>query len=155
MNVLNNRQDAEESVNAAYLGVWNTVPPQKPQSLSAYVGKIVKNISLDRYSASNAIKRSSNYGAAFSELEDCLSSVDTLEDEYNSNELRESINDFLALLDKESRVLFVRRYWYSDSVAEIAGRLGITENNTRVKCSRLRERLRKYLAEKEALPDEK
>lgn len=149
MNVLNNRQDAEESANSAYLGVWNTIPPQRPKSLSAYLSKIVRNISIDRYYAKTAKKRGSKYDVAFSELENCLSSVDSVEGEYSANELRESLNCFLASLDKENRVLFVRRYWYSDSMSEIADRLGITENSARVKCSRLLKRLRKFLAEKE------
>ncbi len=144
-NILHNPLDAEECVNDAYLGVWNTIPPQKPELLLAYVCRIVRNISVAKYHAVTAVKRNSNYDAALDELEGCFASVDTVESELAVRELSHAINGFLASLDQESRIIFVWRYWYADSVTVIAARLRRSENSVSVRLFRIREKLKKYL----------
>lgn len=150
-NILNNRQDAEECVNDAYLGAWNAIPPAKPNPLLAFVCKIVRNISLKRYEQNTAEKRNSHYDMAMEELEDCLTSPSNIEQEIAERELTEIIEAFLDSLSQENRVIFIRRYWFSDTYADIAGRVGLTEKNVSVRLTRIRKELRKYLTEREVL----
>lgn len=145
LNILGNRQDAEECVNDAYLGLWNAIPPEKPHPLSGYVCRIVRNLSLKKYHANTAEKRNSSYDAALDELEDCLSAPETTESALSAKELTSLLNAFLGTLSKEDRMLFLRRYWFSDSVAELAKSFGISENNTSVRLSRIRGKLKQYL----------
>ena len=148
MNILKNDSDAEECVNDAYLGAWNTIPPQRPDPLLAYIGRIVRNISITRYHANTASKRNSYYDTTLTELEDCLSDPHSPIDDMAFEELSKEINAFLLALDKESRVMFVRRYWFSDEVEVIADTVGRTPHYVSVKLFRIRARLRKYLMKK-------
>ncbi len=150
-NILGNRSDAEECVNDAYLGAWNAIPPAKPNPLLAFVCKIVRNISLKRYKQNIAAKRNSSYDVAMEELEDCLSSSTTIEDEIAEQELTGIIESFLDSLSKENRVIFLRRYWFSDTYADIAKQVGLTEKNVSVRLTRLRKELREYLSERGVL----
>lgn len=144
-NILNSRQDAEECVNDAYLGAWNTIPPENPNPLRTYICRIVRNLSIMRYHSNTAKKRNSYYDAALDELEDCITSASSVEDEISVRELSRLLDAFLDNLDVENRVIFVRRYWYSDSVSEIAERLGVSSNNISVRLSRIRSKLKKFL----------
>lgn len=144
-NILNNALDAEECVNDAYLGTWNSIPPQRPNPLLTYVCRIVRNLSIKKYHANTAIKRNSYYDIALEELEDCLPSSNTTDKEFDAKELAKIIDDFLDTLDRDNRVMFVRRYWFSDSLSEIAKMFGITEHNASVRLSRIREKMKKYL----------
>ncbi|MCI8549935.1 MAG: sigma-70 family RNA polymerase sigma factor [Lachnospiraceae bacterium] len=144
-NILGNSRDAEECVNDAYLGVWKRIPPENPKPLSAYLFKIVRNLSIARYHANTAKKRNSFYDVALEELEGCLESSATVEEEISVRELSRLLDLFLKRESRENRIMFVRRYWYSDSVLEIAGKFGISENNASVRLSRIRNRLRKFL----------
>lgn len=148
-NILRNQQDAEECVNDAYLGVWNAIPPASPNPLLAFVCKIVRNVSLKRYEQNTAVKRNSIYDVAMEELEDCLVSPSTVEDEIAESELTKIIEAFIDSLSKENRVIFVRRYWFSDTYSDIAGRVGMTEKNVSVRLTRIRKELRAYLKERE------
>lgn len=145
LNILNNVQDAEECVNDAYLGVWNNIPPQKPHSLLTYVCRIVRNLSIKKYYSNTALKRNSHYDIAFEELEDCIFSPDSFDRDYSSKELAKIINDFLDTLDKDNRVMFVRRYWFSNSLTELAKMFDITEHNASVRLFRIRAKMKKYL----------
>lgn len=144
-NILNSTQDAEECVNDAYLGVWNTVPPQDPSPLLSYVCRIVRNLSIKKYRANTAAKRNSIYDVALDEFENCFPSSVSADDEFNASETARIINEFLESLDKENRIIFVRRYWYSDSITDIAKQFGRNEHNISVRLSRIREKLRKHL----------
>lgn len=144
-NILNNPSDAEECVNDAYLGVWNTIPPKKPDPLLAYVCRIVRNISITRYHANTALKRNSVYDVALDELEDCLGSGSDVEEELSVKELSRLIDRFLYTLDQENRIMFVRRYWYADSIADIARRMKLSDNSVSVRLSRIRGKLKQYL----------
>lgn len=144
-NILNNPQDVEECVNDAYLGAWNTIPPQNPNPLLTYICRIVRNLSVKKYHANTAVKRNSFYDRALSELEDCLSSPATIESELSAKELSGLLDTFLDVLDQESRIMFVRRYWYSDAVSDIAARFQISSNNVSVRLFRIRGKLKKFL----------
>ncbi len=144
-NILNNTLDAEECVNDAYLGAWNTIPPNHPDSLLAYVCRIVRNLSIAKYHKNTALKRNSIYDAALDELEECLASEKNVEGELLAKELSCLIDHFLDTLNQQNRVLFVRRYWYSDSIADIAMRMKLSENNVSVRLSRIRKKLKQYL----------
>ncbi len=144
-NILKNRMDAEESVNDVYLAVWNTVPPQNPDPLLTYLIRIVRNISIKRYHKNSAIKRNSYYDIALSELENSLSDIESVEEKYEVKELAETINTFLDKIDKKNRRIFVRRYYFADSIEEIAKKFSLSENNVSVRLHRLRNKLKKYL----------
>ena len=146
-NILKNDLDAEESVNDTFLAAWNTIPPKKPDPLKTYILRIVRNISIAKYHANTSIKRNSYYDVALEELENCLISPATVEQEIAESELSKHIDCFLDTLDKESRVMFVRRYWYSDSISDIAEMFHISNNNVSVRLSRIRDKLKKYLKE--------
>lgn len=144
-NILNNSLDAEECVNDAYLGAWNSIPPQKPIPLLAYICRIVRNLSIKRYHKNTSIKRNSFYDAALDELEECIASAETVETALSARELTRLIDCFLDSLDADSRILFVRRYWYACSVAELAEQFNLKHNTVSVRLSRIRARLRSYL----------
>ena len=148
-NILNNTQDAEECVNDAYLGTWNAIPPQRPNPLLTFLCKIVRNLSIMRYHANTAMKRNSSYDVALDELKDTLSSPTTPEGELDAKTLAELLKRFLDGLSEENRVIFMRRYWFSDTCAQIGERVGLTEKNVSVRLARTRKRLRDYLKEKE------
>lgn len=148
-NIVNNRQDAEECVNDAYLGAWNAIPPSKPNPLLAYICKIVRNISLKNYYRKEASKRNSAYTIAMEEIETCIAGPNTVEDEIEARELARIIERFLDTLTVENRVIFMRRYWFSDSCKDIAGFVGLSEKNVTVRLSRIRQKMKSYLAESE------
>ena len=149
-HILNNRQDAEECVNDAYLGAWNTIPPQNPNPLLSYICRIVRNLAIKKYHANSALKRNSHYDIALDELEECIQTNETVENELAVKELAEAINQFLSTLSKENRMMFVRRYWFSDSVADIAEMFEISSRNVSLRLLRVRKGLKKYL-EKEGI----
>ena len=144
-NILKNDLDAEECVNDTYLAAWNTIPPQKPNPLRTYIFRIVRNISIARYHANASVKRNSIYDVALDELESCLAAALTVEQEISAEELSLQIDRFLDTLDKENRVMFVRRYWYSDSISDIAEMFQITNHNVSVRLSRTRNKLKTHL----------
>lgn len=144
-NILKNTLDAEECVNDAYLAAWNTIPPQRPDPLRAYLFRIVRNIAITRYHANTAEKRNSYYDAALAELEGCLAASDSVEDIIDADELSRQIDRFLAALDRESRMLFVRRYWYADSIESLAVRFHLQKNAVSVRLWRIREKLKIHL----------
>lgn len=150
-NILHNDLDAEECVNDAYLGTWNAIPPQRPNPLLTFLCKIVRNLSIMRHHTNTAMKRNSIYDVALDEIEDCLSSPETVEKELETKELARNIEGFLDTLTEENRVIFMRRYWFSDSYADIAERVGMTEKNVFVRLTRTRKQMRDYLIERGVL----
>ena len=144
-NILNNPQDVEECSNDTYLQTWNRIPPTRPVHLGAYVCRIARNICLKRYHANTAVKRNSYYDVALEELEGTVPALSTVETDYGARELTAYLNRFLQCSSKEDRYLFLRRYWYGDGLAEIAGDLGITPHSASVRLFRLRQKLQKFL----------
>ena len=145
-NILSLHEDAEECVNDAYLGVWNSVPPQRPDPLRSFLCRIVRNLSISRYHANTAKKRNSSYDVALEELEGILSGG-SAEEALDERELSRSINRFLDLLEEKTRVMFVLRYYHACPVADIARRMGLRPNNVSVRLLRTREKLREHLRE--------
>lgn len=148
-NIVNSRQDAEECVNDAYLGAWNAIPPAKPNPLLTYICKIVRNISLKIYYRKEAAKRNSTYTIAMEEMEACIADPNTVEAEIEARELARIIESFLDTLTVENRVIFMRRYWFSDSCKDIAEFVGLSEKNISVRLTRIRQKMKNYLAERE------
>ena len=148
-NIVNSRQDAEECVNDAYLGAWNAIPPAHPNPLLSYIVKIVRNISLKIYWRKEAAKRNSIYTIAMQEIEACIADQKTVEDEIEARELARIIEDFLDTLTLENRVIFMRRYWFADSYKDIAEFAGLSEKNISVRLTRIREKMKQYLIERE------
>ena len=148
-NILNSRQDAEECVNDAYLGAWNAIPPAKPSPLLAFICKIVRNISLKIHYRKGAAKRNSTYTIAMEEIEACIADPNTVEAEIEARELARIMESFLDTLTVENRVIFMRRYWFSDSCKDIAEFVGLTEKNISVRLTRIRQKMKNYLAERE------
>ena len=148
-NIVGSRQDAEECVNDAYLGAWNAIPPAKPDPLLTYICKIVRNISLKSYYRKAAAKRSSRCTIAMEEIEACTADPNTVEAELEARELSHIIESFLDTLTVENRVIFMRRYWFFDSCKDIAELTGLTEKNVSVRLTRIRRKLKSYLAERE------
>lgn len=149
--IVNDKQDAEECVNDAYLGAWNAIPPARPDPLQAYVCKIVRNLSLKLYYRKNAVKRGSVYEVAMEELENYLSVPDTVEAEIEAGELAHIIESFLDTLTVENRVIFMRRYAYLDTYSDIAARMGLSEKNVSVRLTRIRRKMKQYLMERGVL----
>ena len=144
-NILKNDLDAEECVNDTYLAAWNTIPPQNPDPLRTYIFRIVRNTAIAKYHANTSEKRNSYYDVALEELENCLAASSTVEQEIAADELSKQIDCFLATLDEDSQMLFVRRYWYSDSISDLAERFHISNSNVSVRLSRIRNKLQIYL----------
>ena len=147
MNILHIREEAEECVNESYLSAWNQIPPDRPAKLLPYLGRIARCLALNRYDYLNAQKRGTDFILQLSELEDCLSSGDTTQQQVDNQALSQAISAFLKSQDIESRNMFIRRYWYSDSVKEIAKRYGVRESKVKSQLFRLRGRLKNYLIE--------
>lgn len=126
-NIVNSRRDAEECVNDAYLGAWNAIPPTRPEPLLSYIVKIVRNVSLKIYYRKEAAKRNSTYTVAMQEAEACIADQKTVEDEVEARELARIIESFLDTLTTKERIIFMRRYAYIDTYADIAKRMGISE----------------------------
>lgn len=145
-NILESREDAEECVNDTYLRAWNSMPPHRPEALAAFLGKITRNLSFNRYRYDHAGKRGGGQiPAVLDELAEVVSDTHDVEREIDRRELIRAVNAFLDSLPREKRRLFVRRYWYSESIAAIARELHMTENHVSVTLNRLRGKLRGYL----------
>ena len=144
-NILGNEEDAEECINDAYYALWNNIPPANPDPLSTYLGKIVRNISISRYNSNLAKKRNSYYDVALEELQDCFVADINVEDEAIINSMTASVNSFLRGLKEIDRKMFVRRYWYSESIEMIAQEYGMSKNKVAVKLHRIRKKLYAYL----------
>ena len=148
-NILYNNEDSEECVNDTYGRAWDSMPPQRPSLLSAFLGKITRNISLNRYKENHAQKRSGDrFAVVLDELGELASSDPGPEENVIEGELTKAVNSFLAGLPKDKRVMFVRRYWYADDIGSIAERMNTSENNVSVALRRIRIKLQEYLSER-------
>lgn len=144
MNILNDPRDAEESVNDTYLAVWNAIPPRRPDPLSGFVYKTGRNIALNQLRANTARKRDNSYDLSLDELAGCLAGPG-MDEALDARALGQAIDAFLDTLSKENRVLFLRRYWFGDSVKNIAHAAGLSVNVVSVRLSRTREKLKDHL----------
>ena len=146
--ILRNEEDAEECVSDTYAGAWQAMPPHRPSVLSAFLGKITRRISISLWRKRSAEKRGGGETAlALDELEECVSGEGDAESEAERRELREKLNAFLRALPPTERQVFMRRYWYMDPVADIAGRFACSESRIRSMLYRTRKKLRAMLEE--------
>ena len=144
-NILNNREDAEESVSDTYMETWKSIPPKRPKYFYAFLASICRNMSFNRLDWRLAAKRNAEVVALTQEMEMCI--PDTRQEvEMDRRELRRVLESFLETLSKESRLIFLRRYLYVDTVAEIAARYGISESKVKTQLHRTRAKLHTYLA---------
>ena len=148
IDILGNEQDAEECINDAYLCLWNTVPPERPILFASYLYKIVRNLSMKRFTRNTAEKRSHVFAELVMELEDYFPSPETVESEFEGKELARAIEEFLDTLTKENRKVFLRRYWFSQSYEQISRDLGMSKGNISMRLVRTRAKLRKFLEER-------
>lgn len=145
-NILFDTEDSEECVNDTYMKAWNTIPPQKPKILRTFLGKITRRLAIDIFRRKHAEKRGySEYALSLSELDECIPDKYSAESEFEYNQLSESINLFLASLSKENRDIFVCRYFYSDSIKEIASFFGTSESKIKSSLFRSRKALKDQL----------
>ena len=145
-NILGNPSDAEECVNDTYLRAWNAIPPERPRELKLFLAKITRNLALNRYFAAKSEKRGGGeMTVALSEVEDFISDGASLDEGICAKELAAHLRRFLLTQSSRDRAIFVCRYFYFESVPDIAAAKGISENNVYLILSRMREKLKKYL----------
>ena len=142
-HILDSREDAEEVVNDTYLKTWKSIPPERPNSLCAFVCRIARNLSLNRLRDLRREKRNQGLTVSFEELEACIPAA--MED---AGELASLLNSFLESLDETNRVLFMGRYWYSYAIDDLAAQMGLTDKAVYMRLHKTREKLRAYLAER-------
>lgn len=151
-NILRNQQDAEECVNDAYLMAWDSIPPHRPEKLAAFLGKITRNLALNRYKGINSQKRGAGQTeVALSELEECIPSGVRVEQGVEDRLLTAAIEKFLFAQPELKRKLFVRRYWYLSSIRELADEYGMSESKITSLLFRMRKKLRRCLAKEDIL----
>ena len=145
MNILCSSRDAEECVNDTYLALWNAIPPEHPDPLCAYTYRVGRNIALKKLRDTSAQMRNSTYDLSLDELADCIPD-NCVWDTLDARELGRSIDRFLNTQTKENRVIFLRRYWFGDSVKTIARDMGMKESAISVRLNRLRHALKNHLS---------
>ena len=143
MSILSSRQDAEECVSDTYLKTWHSIPPTRPRSLQAFLGRIVKNLSINRYHENKAQKRNRDFDLSLSELEECIAAPDS-----RAEELPALFDEFLGELEPLERKLFCGRYWHSYSMDTLARAYGLTVNAVTLRIARTRSKLRAFLEER-------
>lgn len=147
-NILGDPEDVEECVSDTYLRAWNAIPPHRPQILPAFLGRITRNLALNRYRHSRADKRGGGRLPAVLEELSFVTGGEDAEQALDRREVVDAVNSFLAGLPARKRTIFLCRYWYLDSIAEIGARFGMTEGSVSVTLSRLRRKLRVHLLER-------
>lgn len=147
-HILHSTEDSEEYVNDTWLRAWNAIPPQRPKALKLFLAKITRNLAFDKFKALSAEKRGgSETDIILSELEQCIADNTDVEGGYIAKELGETINQFVSSLPPQERNLFIRRYFFAESISEIAQKYTMTENHVSVKLRRIRQKLKKHLTE--------
>lgn len=144
-NLLGNVEDVEECLNDTWFAAWNRIPPERPVKLAVYLGRITRNIAMDRYDYNHATKRKGNFDQMLSELEECAVTVDSAQKQYEDGETARLISRFLKEQEALKRVIFIRRYWYGDSIAMIAGQFAMSQSKVKSMLHRMRKALKAYL----------
>ena len=144
-NILGNMQDAEECVNDTWLAAWNCIPPEIPAKLCTFVCRIARNLATKKYHSNTAEKRNSRYDLALDELAECIPDLKTVEDAYSAKELAGIINSFLDTLSYQDKFIFMRRYWYADSLTAIMKMTNMSYNSVSVRLHRTKSKLKKIL----------
>lgn len=155
MNILSNKEDADESVNDAWLNAWNSMPPHRPEALGAFLGKLTRCVCLKKWRDMRAQKRGSGAAAlVYEELSDCIADQNDISAELEAKELAKVIDSFLREIPDVQRKIFICRYWYFDSIRTISAQSGFSESKVKSILFRVRARLRKRL-EKEGIAVER
>ena len=150
-NILNNPEDAKECVNDTFLAAWNAIPPHRPDVLSTFLGKITRRLSLKKWRDASAGKRGGgSIAASYDELAECIPSDMSADEALDAEELRKLIDAFVDALDDDERRVFLRRYWFFDSIDDISGRYGYGSSKVKMMLKRMRDKLRARL-EKEGM----
>lgn len=144
-NILGNSRDTEECVNDTWLGTWNAIPPERPAPLRSFVCRIARNLASKRYHANTAEKRNSQYDLALDELAACIPDRNNVEDAIGAKELAAAIDRFLDTLTYADKFVFMRRYWYADSLTDIAAMSGLRYKTVSVRLTRVKAKLKHYL----------
>ncbi|WP_239615514.1 RNA polymerase sigma factor [Cohnella mopanensis] len=144
-NILSDSSDIEECENDTYLAAWNAIPPNMPRKFSVFLGRITRNIALDKHGYNTAKKRNREFEVILTELEECLATPGTVETEYEAGEIANLINQFLYALDEHARNLFIRRYWYSDSIEDLSMRFNMSSSKVKSILFRTRNKLKVHL----------
>ena len=147
--LLRSEEDVEECLSDTYLALWNAIPPAKPTPLSAYIARITRNLAMKRLEHLSAEKRGADVTLSFEELDRCIPFGPTPETMFEEKELAEAIRDFLQKQSKQNRIIFLRRYYFFDSVKEIAAHLGCGEELVKSSLMRTRRKLKTYLIKEE------
>ena len=151
-SVLNSMEDSKETVNDTYLELWNTIPPERPTVLSAFIGKITRRLAIDRWRKNTAVKRGGGeFEATLDELSECISDNANVEKIVEGKLVVSTINEFLKKLPDTERNVFICRYWYADSVKSVAKQFGFSESKVKSMLMRTRTKLKQKLAEEELL----
>ena len=151
-SVLNSMEDSKETVNDTYLELWNTIPPERPTVLSAFIGKITRRLAIDRWRKNTAVKRGGGeFEATLDELSECISDNTNVEKIVEGKLVVSTINEFLKKLPDTERNVFICRYWYADSVKSVAKQFGFSESKVKSMLMRTRTKLKQKLAEEELL----
>ncbi|MBR1832327.1 MAG: sigma-70 family RNA polymerase sigma factor [Ruminiclostridium sp.] len=148
--ILGSYEDSDECVNDTYLRLWEIIPPQRPEKFRAFIARIARNIALNMLDRMSAKKRGGRYGAAYDELSESIPSTENVEKRVDDKELSAQLDKFLRSLDREKQLIFLKRYWYMRTVAEIAAEMSVSESKVKMSLHRTREKLREYL-EKEGV----
>jgi len=149
--ILNNREDSEECLNDTLHRAWEAMPPQRPNKLTLFLGKITRHLAFDKYKMNRAKKRGgSEFSLVLDELDECIPSSTTVEQIIEAEELERTINQFLHSLPERECNIFLLRYWHNKPLAEIASRIGVKENNVKASLFRTRQKLKAHL-EKEGV----
>ena len=144
--ILASREDAEESVSDTYLAAWNAIPPKRPPLLPAFLGRITRNVSIDRWRTRSTYKRGGGeFSLCLEELRTCASGQPSIEERQLQKEVVQTLKGFLKQLPETERKVFVCRYWYMDSIRDIAEAFGISQTRVTTMLHRTREKLRKQL----------
>ena len=150
-NILGNREDSEECTNDTYMKVWDVIPPNKPTKLGAFVVTIARNLALNMYKTASRIKNGSGYKSVnFEEIAGCLPAKESVESEVDRKAVLSAVERFLSMQPRDKQIMFIRRYFYCSTYAEIAGDLNTTEDRVRKSLMRMRDKLREHL-EKEGI----
>ncbi len=146
-NILQNKEDTEECVNDTYFNTWNSIPPQRPNILKSFLGKIIRNTALNIYERKKAKKRNKVMEVALEELNECISTDDNIEHEIQYNELVQKLNNFIENLPQDKRKIFLERYWYLSPIKDISSKNKISESEVKTTLFRIRKKLKDYLKE--------
>lgn len=144
-NILNDHEDSRECVNDTYLRAWNTIPPNCPPKLAYYLGRITRGLSIDRLRSQTSRKRLSGYCVSMDELGECFASFEDVQADIELEMLSQALTAYLSRLDEQKRSVFIRRYYFCDSIKEISRRMELSESAVKSMLKRVRDNLKSYL----------